>query len=527
MTLINGFGAALDAAIGIFSPQKALYRKLYREKLNRLRSAKYAAAQTTRLTGGWSPVDSDVNTVIGNSAATVRARVRQLVRDFPYFARAVNIVTGRSVGSGIVLQSRVPNNTDGRLDKRRIQQIEDAFNFWADEADIAGKLHYYEIMELAKKQDLECGEFLIIKTMSRDRSRYLPYALQVIEADWLTDFGATPRNPANKIEQGIEYDPQTGRVLAYHLTDPRNYRNARRVAAAEGLHGYQTLRPGQLRGISPFAPGVIVANDLQSIMEAEIDASKLASKYLAMVKTPDPLFRQNQVGAANDPETGQKIEELENAIIEYLRPGEDVTIAHNPRPGTNFPPFVRLVLTMFAVVAGVPYELLSGDYRGLNYSTGKMIRNDFVDDLRPISVRHVRHFAMKTFIPFMDAAVLAGKLDLPGYQNNPVPYLKSEWQPPGMESIDPLRESKARIDEVKSGLRSPQEIARARGRNLEDIYKEIAEAKEMAEEMGLSFEEVSTALANNPDAVEGQKSLDETLVVQLLDKLDELAGQPV
>jgi capsid protein len=71
---------------------------------------------------------------------------------------------------------------------------------------------------------------------------------------------------------------------------------------------------------------------------------------------------------------------------------------------------------------------------------------------------------MKTFRPFMDAAVLSGRLSLPAYSTNPTAFLACEWQPPGMESIDPLRESKARIDEIKSGLRSPQEHVQARGR---------------------------------------------------------------
>ena len=72
-----------------------------------------------------------------------------------------------------------------------------------------------------------------------------------------------------------------------------------------------------------------------------------------------------------------------------------------------------------------------------------------------------------------------------------------------MESIDPLREVKARIDEIRAGLRSPQEYAQARGRDLEDILSELAQAKELAEEKGLTLDlfQLSTAVANNPAAV--------------------------
>lgn len=500
MKLADTIGGAIDRFIGVFSPQSELKRKIARHGISKIRTSKYAAAQTDRLTGPWSPANTNVNEVIGNSAPTVRARIRQLVRDFPYFARAINNICDYTVGAGIRFQSRIKDDA-GKLNKKRIQQVEDAFNFWADQADIAGKLHYYEMMELAKRQEVESGEFILVKTSVKQPGRYLPYGLQMFEADWLASYITRPASADNDITQGIEYNKNTGQVAAYHFTDPDSWGKPKRVPAENVIHGFKTLRPGQLRGISSFTPAVLLAHSLSEYMEAEIDTAKMAAKYLAFIKTPSPFERQTNV--TTDSETSQKIDELETAIIEYLRPGEEVEIASNPKPGTNFPPFVRLILTMLSISTGVPYEILSGDYQGMNYSTARIVRNDFSQQLKPIIIRHVRHFGMATFVPFMEFAVLSGKLDLPGYFINPWPYLESHWQPPGMESVDPLRETKARIEEVSSGLRSPQEVVGARGRDLEDVYKEIATARVMADELDLSFElkKPSTALANNPAAV--------------------------
>ena len=223
-----------------------------------------------------------------------------------------------------------------------------------------------------------------------------------------------------------------------------------------------------------------------------------------MVTTDNPMGRQLGVGVTTD-DNGQKIEELENAIIEYLRPGEKIDLASNPRPGANFAPFVRLILTMLAVTTNVPYEMLTGDYQGLNYSTGKMVRNDFQQQLRPVVNRHIRQYCDPIAKAFMDEAVLSGKLALPGYFTNPRQYQNFEWQSPGMETIDPGRETKARIDEIKTRLRSPQEIIKSRGRDPEAVVNEIAEFKRLCESKGLTMEEtISTAMANNPAAVEKQ-----------------------
>jgi lambda family phage portal protein len=493
---------------------RARHREAYRKNAaTRLPGSRsgihYAAAKTNRLTGPWTVTDANVNKIVGASSATIRQRVRQLVRDFPYFARAVRVMTDYVVGTGISPQPRV-KTPDGKLDTRRNQEIEDAWNWFADEADVAGKLHIYDQMQLSKRQDQEAGEFILVKRYRPRENRYIPFCLQMFEADWLSP------TPATKIEastvagfdQGIEYEKATGRVWAYHFTDPDGWGKAMRVPADQVIHGFETLRPGQLRGVSPYAPAILVAHDLSTVMDAEIDAAKMASKYLGFVKTATPMAMAAGFSTETDPDTGEErtVEEMENAILKILNPGEEIELATNSRPGANMPSFVKLILCMLSVTSGAPYELLSGDYQGLNYSTGKMIRNDFAHSLRPIALRHIRHFCQPVYRTFLDYAVMTGRLTLPNYFANPYPWRRVEWQPPGMESVDASRETKSNIDQISVGLRSPQEITSARGRNLEDVYNEIKAAAQMAQSLGITFGNPSTALANNPAAVEKQKS---------------------
>ena len=456
MSLANGLGKAVDGIVSIFSPRAAMQRRIYRNRLGQARparTAQYAAAKTSRLTGDWAPTDSNVNAIIGASAAAVRARVRQLVRDFSYFSRAVEIMVDYTVGEGIIYQSRVVG-TDGKLDKSINEKIEDAFKWWADEADIAGKLHYYEMMALAKRQDLECGEFLIVPRASRKRNRFIPYVLQMVEADWLTDTNPTVVNKENELDQGVEFNPVTGEVKYFHFADPDRYSGkTTRIKADNCIHKFKTYRPGQLRGISPFSPAVLVTHDLHDYMEAEIDAAKLAAKYLAFVTKPTPMGTDLLEDGTGDDE-GKKIDEMENAIVEYLAAGEEIKISEYNRPGTSFAPFVKMLLCMVSASVGVPYELLSMDYQGMNYSTSRTVRNDFSHFLRPIASRQIRHFGMPTFKPFLEWSVFTGKLDLPGYHANKRAYWKSEWQPPGMESLDPATRDKglSRADESPVAL---------------------------------------------------------------------------
>ena len=364
MTKPNFVARLVDGAVGIVSPKAALGRRYYREVLaQKKRSAQYAAAKTSRLTGDWSPADASVNDIVRASSPAVRARVRQLIRDFPIFTRAVQVVLDYAIGKGIIYQARI-GKTDGdkiTLNETLNQQIEDAFNFWADKASICGKLHYYELMELAKRQELETGEFLIIKDRSKRPRRFIPYALQMVEADWLTGSPTAVIPKSHTVDQGIEYKTATGEIVAYHFTDPDAWGKSKKITAANVIHGFQTMRPGQLRGISTFAPGVLMAHDLSEYLDAEIDTAKMAAKYLAFVTRADPAGRGTALlaeGTGDD--EGKKIDEIENAIVEYLEQGEDITIATNPRPGSNFPPTVKLMISLFSACPATRFRRKNG-----------------------------------------------------------------------------------------------------------------------------------------------------------------------
>jgi len=271
-----------------------------------LKRRQYAAAQVNRLTGDWLPPNLRVNDVIRSSAPVIRGRVRQMVRDFPPFYRAVNNMVTFLVGEGIRFQSRA-TTPDGTPAKGIRQQIENRFLSWMDQADVAGRLHFHELQQLSVRQDGESGEYIALIRPPKRPGRH-PFALQFLESERLGDWGARTA-PGNLLAQGIEYDPDTGERVAYHFCD-EGYGSPTRVDAALVLHDFRALRPGQLRGVSPFAAALLIARDLDDYVNAEVDAAKLASKWLALVKSPDPSSMQaiGLDGLGGGGSTGQPIE---------------------------------------------------------------------------------------------------------------------------------------------------------------------------------------------------------------------------
>jgi len=468
----------------------------------------YAAAKVTRLTGDWMPVGGNVNDILRTSAPAVTRRVRQLVRDFPYLSRAANIMVDLTVGTGTNFQSRVINPSwkpdakgVSKFDRVTCQKIEDAVSWAMEELDVAGRLHGFDLERLAKSEEVEAGEFLFVKRYMDDPKRFIPFCLQPIEAEWLSGYRASSAT-GMAVDNGVEYDPKTGRIVAYHLSDPACVRPPERIPAEYVIRGFNVTRAGQLFGISPFVTAVLIAHDLADYIDATIDTAKLAAKYLAIVKTADAGARQRAVTTAGTgADEGKKIEELENAIIEYLRPGEDIVLQNSKPVGETFDPFTRFVLRTVAIATGVPYSPLTSAHADYNYTGLRGERQDTVKSFAPHQARHVRQFVQPVTREIITSAVTRGRLQLPGYFADPRRFWRGVYLPPGMEPVDPLRESKADRDTIDAGLNSPQRIAARRGVDIEEVLDELAEFQEMVAERGIVLAGNSTALANNPAAL--------------------------
>lgn len=522
----------IDDLVGVFSPQRQTKRIIARAANTRLKRAeKYAAASSQNANSDWVPATgSDVNTIIGNSQPTVRNRTYQLIRDMPVISGSVNSFVDFVVGQGFQFQSRVVDG-NGRPDTAARRVIEDAVKRAGDPrtACFDRKQCRQDLERLAIRQKLSAGEFLFT-VERRDHARtYIPYCLNPIEPARLSGGIDTSLQPqaGNIIRQGIEHDPFSGEAIAYYIANPEGMAAAKvaRIPADFVRHGFRIERPGQLRGITLLAPAILMAHYLGDMVQSELEAADMTSKWLAFITSPDPGLAQ-QLRATWDADKQQKLEEVENCVIEYLRTGEDIKLPTITRPNALLPPFAKFCFQMIAGALGIPYEIVSNDYAGLNYTVLRGRRNDFLHVLKPHWFHHVTTFLDPWLADVIDTAVLSGRIRLKNYWTDPMHYRAAAWIPPGMESIDPLREVKARIEEIMMGLRSPQEIIMASGRDPEEIVLQLVEWKELLDANHLTWGDVlgaaGSSLSTSPSAViAGAKSWHGEPVERLEELMDE------
>jgi len=454
----------IDRLIEIISPKSGLSRARHRTATRML----YEGASTGRRTEGWRTVSTSAAAEIAASLPKLRDRSRDLVRNNPFAARAISVVSHNTVGHGITPQISARTKT---LNKR----LRELWKLHAESVaiDEAGRHSFYGIQNLAMRAVAESGEILLRRRYRTTADRLpLPFQIQVLEGDYLDTTKNGTLDNGNIILQGIEFDP-IGRRVGYWLFkshpgdsslpyySPRL--QSKRVPAEDIIHCYRVDRPGQIRGVPWLAPVIIRMRDFDEYEDAQLLRQKMAACFTAFV------YDDNMGGSIPSTPSGEESDDLvdrvEPGMVELLPFGKRVEFG-NPPTVENYDQYTSVQLHAIASGIGVPYEALTGDLTGVNFTSGRMGWLEFQ--------RNIGSWQGNMFVPqvcqgvwqwFADAAELSG---IAGARGATV-----SWNPPAREMIDPTKEIPAIRDKIRAGLSSLTTEQRRQGVNPEDLQQEI------------------------------------------------------
>lgn len=460
-------------------------------------SRKYAAAKHSPSTGLFHASNTTVKDEIGTSWSLVTARQSQLIRDMPIFAGAVNAKEAFEIGEGIKPQWNII--IDGKPNKETAQLIEDRFNEWADDpnnCDFGGRLSFWDMQRLAVRQEAEFGEYLFIERYDNGN-----YQLNSIEPTQLKEegFGITNASGGQAEWRGIRYDTLSLKALEYVFMVGEDFTKDIRVKSNQVIHGFKVSRSGQLRGITEFASAILSAHMLKDYMQSELTAQNLSSRYLAFVTAPSHgVHTANTNTDITYQDTYSRFTEaLDYATIQYLKSDEKVTMNTANRDINGFSSFNKIIIKYICASTGLPYELLSQDYEGLNFTTLRAVRNDFKQLLRPRWQRIKTTLCNRVANNWLKNEVMSGRLKIKGYFKNPKDFHRVRWITPALEQVDPLKEFNAELLKVNAGFRSPQSVMKSMGEDPDKVLEEIANWRDLLKENNLSFMNLASAKVLN------------------------------
>lgn len=473
----------LDKIIQSIDPERAAKREMSRLKIEQARVAQdmvrgYEGASIGRRTSNWQTSGKSQNAESRGRIGTLRNRARDLVRNVPFAASAVRGICNNVVGHG--LQARFnPLNANERY-KERLQAL---WSKWAEstQIDADGRCDFYGIQDLVLRTVVESGECIVRRRRRRSSDPLklaVPIQLQVLEPDYLDESrDQLNTESGNLVIQGKEFDKQ-GRCVAYWLytQHPGDYgyqshltNESIRVPAEDIAHIYRIDRPGQVRGVTWYAPVMIRIKDFDEYEDAQLMRQKVAACFSVFVHDADS---QNSALGANS--AHELSERVTPAMIEHLPPGKDISFASPPKVD-GYADYSKVSLHMIATGLGIPYSLMTGDQSETNFASGRMGWIDFN--------RSVESWRWKMLIPqlcntvvgwFAEAAKLQGFMD----------DFKTEWSEPAREMVNPKEEIAALREKIRMGYPWSKAISDM-GYDPQQILEEYAEWNVKMDEAGV------------------------------------------
>ncbi len=458
----------------------------------------FDATSGQRRLKGFVTTRAHVNALIAASGPEMNARARWLVRNNGYAANALESWAANTVGDGIS-----PNSSIEQASRK--DAVQRLWLAWTDDADAEGLTDFYGLQRRAAREVFMTGEvFLRFRPRRVEDGLSVPLQVQMLPSEMLPlGHNAVDVN-GNLIRQGIEFD-RIGRRAAYHFlrrhpgdsTDPGLSGETVRVPASEVLHIIDPVEAGQLRGVSRFAPAIVKLFLLDQYDDAELDRKKVAAMYAMFVTSPAP-----------DNPLAPPDEEYEVAPGQVVRldPGEDVTVSAPADSGATYEPFQYRTLLQISAALGIPYGYLTNDGAKGNFSNSRL---SLIEFRRRVSAwQHsvmVFQLCRPVWARFMDTAVLAGGLKLPGYDRRRAEYLACNWLPTKWDWVDPLKDANAEIAQIEAGLKSRTQAIAERGYDAEQVDAEIARERQREKRLGLDFRRPGSP-AQGPGAVDANGS---------------------
>lgn len=508
----------IDDVVGFFSPMSAARRKAARYMARNLFGSDYRGARNDRLNYDWTARGSSADEALLADLPYLRNRSRDLVRNNPYAAGAVDTVSVNVVGSGLRPQSRIASEQIGISKDAADQFQRDAeyvWNQWVPFADAAGRMDFYDIEFLITRQILENGEALILPMMVEDPAdRPLSIALQVIEADRLA---TPPSMTANKkIRSGVEMGDR-GQPIAYWIksTHPGDisvglpshgdyirYPAYRKDGHRNILHLYPLLRPGQSRGVPFFSPAMQYFKDMAAYMEAEIVAARIAACFAIFVESPDSAVIPSMKDARTDSASGRKKSWIEPGMMQHLAPGETISSFAPNRPNPSAEPFLNQILRAIGSSLGLPYELFVKDFTKSNYSN---MRGALLEARRFFQQRRAflsKYFCQPCWSMVLEEAYLRNKLPAPRFYENYYGYTRSRWIAGPWGWVDPTNEIDASLTAIDGNISTMSDEIAAQGQDVEEVIeqraKEKAFIKKMEQKYGVDLSTQKAAAIKTP-----------------------------
>ena len=459
----------------------------------------FEGAQINRLTMDLSSVETRIDQEIQAGGKALRARARTLALNNEYIRRYLQLFVVNVVGpNGHTFQSNV---TELKLQDKKWRRVPDklanmkiieSFIDWqsAENCSADGRHTYPTMQKLTAIGYARDGEAFIRRVYDATSKYFLK--LQILPPEAIDETYNAVLSNGNVVVMGVEIDKWRRPVAywvkkavpEYQIYGMSAYGSEReRVLASEMIHWFDPEYSNQTRGYTRTAPSMLHLHWLKGYENAAVTNARITAGKMGFFGDSKDEESDEFEGDGQTASEETQTEEKGDTVIDaspgtFSDIGNKKFFSFDPQyPTQQHEMFIRTTLRGAAAGLGVAYSSLANDYSSANYSS---LRAELLVERRMWlneQQKMVDAVQKKIFGWFLEAA-LGGPLNLPMSKfdklNQPV-FTGPRWP-----WVDPEKDVRAVRLELESLLASPFDVAADRGQDLEQLYRDIREARDLA-----------------------------------------------
>jgi len=433
----------------------------------------YTKAASLEIVANEPITDDDIERIDINFARKTREVVRWLDANGTDIGAVVSADINGIIGSGVNIQSRIKDSDDINTN------IESHISDWSLDCEITGRFHLNSALRAMVRFTTKDGGFLLRHHINPDWQ--IPYKFELIETGMIDI--SKDMNQENVLN-GLKKD-KFGQIVGIYIYDDQERQNSTLISYDNFIYYSPVwISLSQYTAVSKLSSILPTIDKMDRYTDAEltkvIEDSK-AGRYwrtsmyddiLKIVQSEkDNVTRKTQLSTLM-----KKIGEagIKPSGLTAIPLGDDIVKTEN-LSASIYPNLNKALKQNMSASQGLSAQVVYQDSSDSNYSSIKAMMafaqikwNADFDDLYNMVIFPI----LKRSVT---AGVDSGKLKLPNFYTDPSKYMKFEVMRVTEIDIEPSKTSKADETKLLNGTISRREICRRRGRNYEDVLREILE----------------------------------------------------
>jgi lambda family phage portal protein len=351
-------GKSIERFVSLLSPKAAFERQAYREALEikyqqQEMRRNYDAGMVNRFNNRWNAAWGSGELVDKPYRQRLLLIARDLERNNDIAKSIIGAFERNVVGLGINVQAKTDDN---ELNK----ELEEIWSEWCEQTncDVTGQLTFTEIERMNLRRTIADGDIVAVKIYD-SKAKFIPFRLQLIESDMFDTTLFENNQNGNRIYSGIEVDDMLRPVAYWFRQSTLDYYlynvKSMRIPADQVIHLFTKQRVTQVRGVSLLASSIESIQDIGDYLEAERVKSRISACFAMTVETTSQGIN-GRIGQMPKDHEGHRRDYMEPGIIEYLLPGEKMSVASPSGINTNTRDFVQTNYRIASAGQGLSYE---------------------------------------------------------------------------------------------------------------------------------------------------------------------------